>query len=302
MTNVAHRGSGSGGAQPGMTFVRMPCMTTVSSPAAFAAPRILGIVNITADSFSDGGRYLAPAQAIAHARALIADGADIVDLGPAASNPDAATVAPAEEIRRLGPVLDALAPSGVALSVDSCRGETQRFALTRDVAYLNDIQGFADPTMYPLLAPASCKLIVMHAIQRGHKADRSDSDAGTVLARIGDFFANRVAALVAAGIARDRIILDPGMGFFLGSAAESSYTVLHRLGEIKRDFGLPLLVSVSRKSFLRALTGRSAADSGAATLAAEIHAALQGADYIRTHDVRALKDALRVFAAIYANR
>lgn len=277
-------------------------MKAASSSAAFAAPRILGIVNITLDSFSDGGLYLAPERAIAHAQTLIAEGADIVDLGPAASNPDAAAVTPAEEIRRLEPVLAALAASGVAVSVDSCRSETQRFALTRGVAYLNDIQGFAEPAMYPLLAQTHCKLIVMHAIRRGLKADRSDSDAHTIVARIGEFFADRVAALTAAGITRDRIILDPGMGFFLGSNAESSYTVLRKLGQLKRDFGLPLLVSVSRKSFLRTLTGRSAADSGAATLAAEIYAALHGVDYIRTHDVRALKDALRVLAAIHADR
>lgn len=277
-------------------------MITASPSPPFAAPRILGIVNITADSFSDGGLYLAPAQAVARAQTLIADGADIIDLGPAASNPDAAEVWPAEEIRRLGPVLDALAPSGVSLSIDSCRSDTQRFALTRGVAYLNDIQGFADPAMYPLLAQAPCKLIVMHAIARGVKADRTDSDPRTICARIGEFWMRRVAALVAAGVARERIILDPGMGFFLGANAASSYTVLRSLSELRQQFGLPLLVSVSRKSFLRTLTGRSAAESGAATLAAELYAALQGADYIRTHDVRALKDALTVVAAINADR
>jgi dihydropteroate synthase type 2 len=262
-------------------------------------PCLFGIVNITEDSFSDGGRYLDPADAIANARALVAAGAQVVDLGAAASNIDAQPVSAAEEIRRLDPVIAALAADGLQISVDSCRPEVQRFALSRGVAFLNDIQGFPDASLYHELAGASCRLVVMHAVHGRGRAQRVELAADEVWDRIHHFFVERLAALARGGIARERLILDPGMGFFLSSRPEASLQVLTRLGRLKRHFGLPVLVSVSRKSFLRAITGRTfASETGAATLAAEIYAAEMGADYIRTHDPRALGDALKVTAAL----
>jgi dihydropteroate synthase type 2 len=267
------------------------------------APSILGIVNLTEDSFSDGGRYLDPAEALAHARALAAAGADIVDLGAAASNVDAKPVGVDEEIRRLDPLIAALAADGVPVSVDSFRPEVQRFAISRGVAYLNDIQGFPDPALYPELAAADCRLIVMHAVQGRGRAQRLELSADEVWQRIDAFFAERVGALERAGVARERIIVDPGMGHFLSSRAEASLRVLVRLDRLKRRFGLPVLVSVSRKSFLRAVTGRfSAGELGAATLAAELFAAENGADFIRTHDPTALADGLKVVAALAAEK
>lgn len=266
-----------------------------------ARPLLVGIVNITADSFSDGGRFLDPAAATAHAKALAAGGADIVELGAAASNVAADPVAPAEEMRRLDPVIAALADSGTPLAIDTCQGETQRFALARDVAYLNDIHGFANPGVYPELAAADCRLVVMHAVQGSGRARRLDLTADEVWRRIEAFFAERVAHLQRAGIARERLILDPGMGFFLSSRPEASLRVLTALARLKQAFGLPLMVSVSRKSFLAVITGReAAAERGAATLAAELYAAAHGADYIRTHDPAALRDALAVTAALEA--
>jgi dihydropteroate synthase type 2 len=266
-----------------------------------ASPRIFGIVNVTEDSFSDGGRFLDPAAALAQARALVEAGADVVDLGAAASNVDANPVSAEEEIRRLDPPISALKADGAAVSVDSFLPEVQRFAIGRGVDFLNDIQGFPDPAFYPELATAGCRLVVMHAVQGRGRAQRLELTAAEVWDRIGAFFAERVAALEQAGVARERIVLDPGMGFFLSSRPEASLHVLSRLGELKRSFGLPVLVSVSRKSFLRALTGRSsAAELGAATLAAELYAAGQGADFIRTHDPGALTDGLRVAAALCA--
>ncbi|HUN51962.1 MAG TPA: dihydropteroate synthase [Candidatus Sulfotelmatobacter sp.] len=262
--------------------------------------RIMGIVNITADSFSDGGRYLEAPAAIAHARNLLADGADIVDLGPQSSHPDAARLGAAEEIRRLAPVIDALADRKAAISVDSFLGETQRFALAQGVGYLNDIQGFADPGLYPALAAADCRLVVMHAVQQGGPATRVDIPVGEILERVLAFFAGRIAVLERAGVARQRLILDPGMGFFLGSRPEASLRVLANLQRLQAAFELPLLVSVSRKSFLRAVTGRPLEAIGAATLAAELHAVAAGAAYIRTHDVAALRDAMRITAAVRA--
>ncbi len=263
-------------------------------------PLLLGIVNITADSFSDGGRHLEPAAAIAHARALLEDGADYVDLGPAPSNPDAQAVSPELEIERLEPVFAAIAANRI--SVDSLRSETQRFALGRGVAYLNDIAGFADPALYPELAAASARLIVMHSLQSGGIADRRDFPADKLYERILRFFSERLTALTTAGIAAERIVLDPGMGFFVGGDPQNSLLALNRLADLKREFGRPVLVSVSRKSFLGALTGRAIADRGAATLAAELAAISAGADMIRTHDVRALADALKILGALEENR
>jgi dihydropteroate synthase type 2 len=261
-------------------------------------PVLFGIVNITEDSFSDGGRYLDAAAAIAYARALAAAGAAVVDLGAAASNVAAGPVAAAEEIRRLEPVIDALAGAGIAVSVDSFRPEVQRFAIARGVAYLNDIQGFPDEALYPALAAARCRLVVMHAVQGRGRAQQMALSAEAVWDQIQEFFGARLAALAAAGVARERLILDPGMGFFLSSRPEASLRVLAGLGRLKQAFGLPLLVSVSRKSFLRALTGRVAAELGAATLAAELYAAAAGADFIRTHDPSALADGLAVTHAL----
>jgi dihydropteroate synthase type 2 len=251
---------------------------------------ILGILNITDDSFFDGGKYLEPAAAIAQARALAADGADVLDIGAASSNPDSKGVAPEIEIARLQSVLPALA--GIPLSIDTFSAPVQRWALSQGVAYLNDIQGFPDAALYPALAASRAKLIVMHSVQERGAATRVDIPPHAIMERLFRFFDARLAALEDAGVVRERLILDPGMGFFLGTDPETSFTVLRRLGELRQRFGLPLLVSVSRKSFLRRLTGRDAAGAGAASLAAELFAIRQGTDYIRTHAPGPLKDAL----------
>jgi dihydropteroate synthase type 2 len=264
-----------------------------------ARPLLVGILNITEDSFSDGGRYLDPAVAIAQARHLVAGGADIVELGAAASNIAAKPVPPSEEIRRLEPVIAALLAEHIPLSVDSFEPETQRFALAKGAAYLNDIHGFPDPAVYPDLAAAACRLIVMHAAQGRGRAQRLDLGPDEVWQRIEAFFAERLPRLERAGIARERLILDPGMGFFLSSRPEASLRVLAGLGRLQRAFGLPVLVSVSRKSFLATLTGHDApVKLGPASLAAELFAAAQGADFIRTHDPAALRDGLRVVTAL----
>jgi dihydropteroate synthase type 2 len=263
-----------------------------------AQPCLFGIVNITEDSFSDGGHYLEAGAAIAHARALAGAGAAVVDLGAAASNIAAKPVDAALEIRRLDPVIAALAQDDIAVSVDSFCPEVQRFAIARGVAYLNDIEGFPDAAIYPALAAARCRLVVMHAVQGSGRAQQLAVSADSVWDHIDEFFAARLAALQAAGIARQRLILDPGMGFFLSSRPEASLRVLAGIGRLKRAFGLPVLVSVSRKSFLRALTGRAASELAAATLAAELYAAAAGADFIRTHDPGALTDGLAVMRAL----
>jgi dihydropteroate synthase type 2 len=276
---------------------------TVRSEPRMSAPKLFGILNITEDSFSDGGRHLDPVVAVAAARRLVADGADVIDLGAAASNIAAKPVAPEKEIHRLAPVIAALQREGVAVSVDSFALETQRYALRVGVDFLNDIQGFPDPSLYPELRVSHTRLVVMHAVQGRGRAQRVPVPEAEIWARIENFFSTRIAALEDAGIARDRLILDPGMGFFLSTEAGTSLAVLAGLSRLKDRFGLPVMVSVSRKSFLGAVVGRrSPAELGPATLAAELFAAANGADYIRTHDPAALRDGLLVTKALRAGK
>lgn len=264
-----------------------------------AAPHIFGIVNATEDSFSDGGKYLDAKAAVARALELTAAGADVIDLGAAASNPDALHVPPDVEIARLAPIVAALRGKAV-VSVDSFAIETQRWALQQGVDWLNDIQGFPEPALYPELADSNVRLVVMHNVAPRGRAEKIATDPATITDRLFAFFDARLEALARAGIARSRIVLDPGMGFFLGTDPQVSLTVLRRLPELKARYGLPLLVSVSRKSFVRRLANVEVAQSGPATLAAELFAAARGADFLRTHDVSALKRALAVWAALQA--
>jgi dihydropteroate synthase type 2 len=262
------------------------------------AMKIFGILNITSDSFSDGGRFLAPDAALAQGRKLAADGADVVDIGAASSNPDSAAVAPDVEIARLESVLPALKADGAALSIDTFNTEVQRWALTRGVDYLNDIHGFPDAVFYPELADASPRLIVMHMVQARGVATRTNVPPDAIWDRILAFFDARIAALERAGIARDRLILDPGMGQFVGTGMENSLVVLDRFPELRARYGLPVLLSVSRKGFLRRLTGLDVHHVGPASLAAELSAAAKGVDYIRTHDPAALVAGLKVLKAM----
>jgi dihydropteroate synthase type 2 len=259
---------------------------------------IFGILNVTEDSFSDGGRFLDPKAAREHARALIEQGANALDIGAASSNPRSKEVPPDIEIARLKPLVALARKKGWPVSVDSFAAETQLWALEAEADYINDIQGFPDEELYPKLAASKARLIVMHSVQERGKAQKIDTDPRSIVGRIADFFEERTNALRAAGIARDRLILDPGMGLFVGTKPEVSLMILRRLSVIKSAFGLPILVSVSRKSFLRTLLGRELKDIGPASLAAELHAALHGADMIRTHDPRQLRDALTIWSHI----
>jgi dihydropteroate synthase type 2 len=264
--------------------------------------KILGILNITSDSFSDGGKYLEPRAAIAHAGAMAESGADIIDIGAASSHPDAQTVAPDVEIARLSGVIPALKEKGLSLSVDTFAPQVQRWALEQPIDYLNDIHGFPDKALYPALAKSDVKLIVMHMVQEKGVAVRTEVPSSEILDRVVRFFDARVPALTGAGIARERLILDPGMGQFLGTDPENSLILLGRLPELKARYGLPLLVSLSRKGFLRKLVNRTTQEAGAASLAAELFAESNGADYIRTHAPHALRDGLKVLKAIGKER
>jgi dihydropteroate synthase type 2 len=259
--------------------------------------RIFGILNLTTDSFSDGGRFLDPEQAATHAKRLHADGANVVDVGAAASNADAAPVSPAEEIARLSPVIDVLERERIPVSVDSFAPDVQRYALGRGVAFLNDVGGFAEPALYDALASSMAGLVVVHTLTGPHAAPRRTA-AGEVRTSARRFFDDRIDTLTRAGVARERIWLDPGMGLFLGSGIEPSVEALRLIGELHEAYELPVLISVSRKGFLGEICQRGVADRGAATLAAELYAVDQGAAAIRTHEPGAIRDALRVRAAL----
>ncbi len=252
-------------------------------------------MNVTEDSFSDGGRFLAPEAATRHARSLVAEGADWIELGPASSHPDARPVSARDQIERLRPVVEALQDETTPISIDATEPEVLRFALAAGARMLNDVRGFPDPTLHPELAEADARLVVVHSLLALERATRDEASVGQVLDSIDRFFDIRLAELVRAGVSEDRLIIDPGMGFFLGTNPEASVAVLERIGALRTRFGRPIFVSVSRKSFLRAITGRSVESIGAATLAAELHAARAGADYLRTHDVGALHDGLAIW-------
>tara|TARA_B100001778_G_scaffold185127_1_gene152461 strand:- start:142 stop:966 length:825 start_codon:yes stop_codon:yes gene_type:complete len=268
-------------------------------------PHLLGIVNITTDSFSDGGQYLQPQSLEEHILKLCEGGCPILDLGAASSNPAANPVDTELEIERLNLALEIIQrlkeksqiSRDVEVSIDTFNPEVQKFALDQNIDYLNDITGFPEREMHPTLAASSCRLIIMHSIQRGI-ANETRVSPDLILDQIRSFFQKRLQELETAGISRKRLILDPGMGFFLGSDPECSYRVLRNLQSLKEEFGLPLLVSVSRKSFLGAITGTPPQRRWAETLACELYLAEQKVEYIRTHDPEAIYRALAIQQAI----
>lgn len=258
-----------------------------------------GIVNVTRDSFSDGGRHLAPDAAIAHGERLLADGADVIDLGAESTHPDAEDVPAEVEARRLRPVVEALLRRGATVSIDTCKPDVMREMLALGVHWLNDVAGFCSAAAMAAVAgaPAHVRFVAMFARGSGARAERRADGTGDLLAELRAFWRARIAAFAAAGVARERLVLDPGMGFFLGNTEAPSLTVLRHLPELRREFA-PLLVSVSRKSFVGAVTGRDVGERGPGTLAAELWAARAGVDWIRTHDVGALRSAWAVERAI----
>jgi len=265
---------------------------------------ILGIVNVTRDSFSDGGQFLASEAACAHARRLASEGATIIDLGAESTHPDAESVSADEEIARLTPVVSALRAAGLRLSVDTYKPAVMRAMLALGAEIINDVTALRDLEAAAVLRDSAARIILMHSTATGARAERLDIRPAEIVPRIRAFFIERIATLAAVGVARERLILDPGMGFFLGRDPAVSLAVLRNLDQLA-ELGLPLCVSTSRKSFIGALLGNGSAprpvqERGAGSLATELWAACHGVQYIRTHDPRALTDALRVWNAIAA--
>ena len=272
-----------------------PGPDALSALLGLGRPLVMGILNITPDSFSDGGRFLDPAPALAHAQAMVAAGADILDIGAESTRPygGARPVSAEEEIARPAPVLPAAAGLGLPLSIDSLKASVAGWAIERGAAIVNDVWGLqGDPQMAALVAARGVPVIVMH--------NRETVDPqGDIVADVLTFFARSIEIADAAGIARDKIVLDPGIGF--GKTAEQSIACIARLGEFAR-FGLPLLVGASRKRFINAVTPAPPSERVGGSIASHLEAARNGAAILRVHDVAETVQALRVTAAIEAAR
>ena len=255
----------------------------------------MGVVNVTPDSFSDGGRFLIPAAAIAHAHQLIEEGADLVDLGAESSRPGAAAVVTAEEeLRRLLPVLQGLRDAPVPVSVDTIKPEVMRAALAEGATMINDINALRAPGAIAAVAAADAAVCLMH-MQGTPGTMQQHPSYDDVVAEVKAFLLERVRAARAAGIALERIAIDPGFGF--GKTLEHNLELLRHLREFE-VLGVPVLAGWSRKSSLGKITGKPAGERLAASVAAALIAGQNGARILRVHDVAATRDALAVLAAV----
>jgi len=261
---------------------------------------VMGVVNVTPDSFSDGGRWFDTSAAIRHGLDLVAQGADIVDVGGESTRPGAARVPLEEEIRRVEPVIRALAAEGVTVSVDTMRAEVAEIAVEAGAALVNDVSGgLADPAMPRVVAATGVPYVVMH--WRGHSRDMDSRAIYTdVVTEVREELAKRIDSVLAEGVAEDQIIIDPGLGF--AKRAEHNWALLKHLDRLA-ELGRPILVGASRKRFLSRLlaapdgTARPFEDCDVATAAVSALAAAAGAWCVRVHDVRPNADAVRVAAA-----
>ncbi len=254
----------------------------------------MGIVNVTPDSFSDGGRYLDPEAAIAHGIELAAAGADVLDVGGESTRPGAAAVGAEEELARVLPVITALAAAGHRVSVDSSKATVAERALAAGATIVNDVTALGDPAMAAVCAAAGAGLVLMH-MKGTPRTMQDDPSYEEVVSEVRDFLAERLAIAIAAGVEAERIWLDPGIGF--GKTVDHNLELIERLDEL-RELGQPVVLGASRKRFLGELTGREVDDRLAASLAAAVLGAVNGADVLRVHDVGPTRDALTVAAAI----
>jgi dihydropteroate synthase len=258
-------------------------------------PLVMGILNVTPDSFSDGGRFFEPGKAVAHARDMAARGADIIDIGAESTRPygGPVPVSADDEKTRLATVLPAVIAIGVPVSIDTIKASIAAWALDQGAAIVNDVWGLQrDPEMAPLVAKRGVPVIVMH--------NRESADpAIDIVADVNDFFLRSLEIATRAGIARESIVLDPGIGF--GKTPEQSITCIARLAEFKY-FGLPLLVGASRKRFISTVTPSTPDERIGGSISAHLLAVEKGAVIIRAHDVAETVQALRVAAAIEAAR
>jgi dihydropteroate synthase len=256
-------------------------------------PLVLGILNTTDDSFSDGGRFLDPSSAVAHGLKLRDDGADLVDVGGESTRPGAAPVALDEELRRVMPVLEALVREGVAVSVDTLKPEVMRAAIEAGCSVVNDVNAFRAPGAIEAVAHSQVGVIAMH--MRGTPRTMQQAPQyDDVVAEVGAFLRERALALEDAGVAHERIVIDPGFGF--GKTLEHNKQLFRALPALA-SMGYPLLAGISRKKSIGDITGRPAQGRTAGSVAAALLAVQNGASLVRVHDVAETVDAIKVWLA-----
>ncbi len=262
----------------------------------------MGIVNVTPDSFSDGGLFLDPELAIAHGRELVAAGADLLDIGGESTRPGAAAVSAELELERTEPVVAALADrdrAGIPISIDTSKAAVAEAALAAGATIVNDVTALrADPEVAAVCARRECTVVLMH-MQGSPRTMQDDPRYDDVVDDVRAFLAERIEAAVAAGIDEARIWVDPGIGF--GKTVEHNLELLRRLREL-RELGRPIVIGTSRKRFLGALTGREVGDRLGGTIASNVLALAAGADVFRVHDVAELRQALDVAAVLLGQR
>lgn len=261
-------------------------------------PLVMGILNVTPDSFSDGGRYFSLESALSRAEQMMAEGVDIIDIGAESTRPGSPPVSLEDELKRIMPVLYALRDCGKPLSVDTCKTEVMREALHAGADMINDINAFRAPGALSAVKDGDCGLCIMH-MQRDPQSMQHDPHYEDVVGEVTIFLREQVARTEAEGITRKRLCIDPGFGF--GKTLAHNLALLGQLGAIQKELGLPVLAGLSRKSMLGAITGRPVETRLAASLAGALAAVAQGARILRVHDVAETVDAVKVWHAVMQN-
>jgi dihydropteroate synthase len=278
----------------GAEFQTTPVLDIGRYQLSLARPLVMGVVNVTPDSFSDGGSHFDPARAVEHALSLVRDGADVVDIGGESTRPGAQDVSAADEIARVLPVLEGLVGAGVPISVDTSKPEVMRAVLERGADMINDVNAFRAAGALELMAITGAALCIMH-MQGEPRTMQVAPHYDDVVAEVGAFLRARAQAAEAAGIGKSRIVVDPGFGF--GKTMQHNLELLRHLVTIER-LGWPVLAGLSRKSMLGRITGRPVGERVHASVAAALLAVINGARIVRVHDVAATRDALAVYEAL----
>jgi dihydropteroate synthase len=259
-------------------------------------PLVMGVLNVTPDSFSDGGQFFQLEFALEHAEAMLAQEVDLIDIGGESSRPGAQSLSVDEEMRRVLPLVYGLRDHGRALSVDTCKPEVMREAILAGADMINDIHAFRAPGAIEAVRDSDCALCIMH-MQNQPATMQQQPHYIDVVQEVIAFLRERIACLTQAGVARERLCIDPGFGF--GKTLAHNVTLLQHLSEIQSALDLPLLAGLSRKSMLGAITGKPISDRLAASIAAALAAVHAGAKIVRVHDVAQTMDALKVWRAAH---
>lgn len=263
-----------------------------------ARPLVMGILNVTPDSFSDGGQFRSLELALSHAEQMMAEGVDIIDIGGESSRPGAQPLPLDEELRRVMPVIYALRDCGKPLSVDTYKPEVMREAIAAGADMINDINGFRAQGALSAVKESDCALCIMH-MQRDPTTMQQQPQYKDVISDVAAFLQERVAVMDAEGIRRERLCIDPGFGF--GKTLEHNLALLKNLGKFAAELDLPVLAGISRKSMVGAITGKPVEQRLAGSIAANLAAIAHGARILRVHDVAETIDAIKVWQAVHTS-